>query len=326
MNRFKGIAMIISGAALWGATGPLMEWLFGVYGVSVSFLITLRLAVAGVLLLVFLKMKGVAILSVFHGGIWVRQLLIFSVLGMLGVQFSFVSSIETSNAVVATLFQFLAPVYIICFISLRYKKFPPKYQIIGMAGTIAGLFLLLTNGRLDGLAISGIALFWGIMVGLAFAFYTLYPGRLMEEWGVLLIVGWSMLFGGIFLGLVHPVFMSDDWHLLAQPSVALGILAVIIIGTLAFVLFLSSMRFISPVEASILSAFEPLTAMIISALWFGQFLAPLQLSGAAIMLVFVTWLSLAGTGEKKTGKYQKDTASEGDSGFHRRAKQAGARK
>lgn len=295
MNRVKGIAMILSGASLWGATGPLMEWLFEAYGLSVSFLLTLRLTIAGILLLVFLKFKKVKILSVFHGGIWVRQLLIFSVLGMLGVQYSFVSSIETSNAVVATLFQFLAPVYLILFISMRHKKFPPKYQLIGMIGTMAGLFLLLTNGRLDELAISGIALFWGVMVGLAFAFYTLYPGRLMEEWGVLLIVGWSMLFGGIFLGVVNPVFKSADWPLLAQPGVSLGILAVIIIGTLAFVLFLSSMRFILPVEASILSAFEPLTAMVISALWFGQFLAPIQLAGAAIMLVFVTWLSLAGT-------------------------------
>lgn len=299
MDRVKGITMILSGAALWGATGPLMEWLFEAYGISVSFLLTLRLIIAGVLLLGFLKMKRVKILSVFHGGIWVRQLLIFSVLGMLGVQFSFVSSIETSNAVVATLFQFLAPVYLILFISLRHKKFPPKYQLIGMIGTMAGLFLLLTNGRLDELAISGIALFWGIMVGLAFAFYTLYPGRLMEEWGVLLIVGWSMLFGGIFLGVVNPIFLSNDWPILAEPGASLGILAVIIIGTLAFVLFLSSMRFILPVEASILSAFEPLTAMIISALWFGQFLQPIQLGGAAIMLVFVTWLSLAGNGESK---------------------------
>ncbi|HSJ37724.1 MAG TPA: EamA family transporter [Planococcus sp. (in: firmicutes)] len=299
MNRVKGIAMILSGAALWGATGPLMEWLFAEYGLSVSFFLTLRLIVAGVLLLAFLKLKKVKIFSIFHGGIWVRQLLIFSVLGMLGVQFSFVSSIATSNAVVATLFQFLAPVYIILFISLMHKKFPPKYQVIGMAGTMAGLFLLLTNGRLDELVISGVALFWGVMVGLAFAFYTLYPGRLMAEWGVLLIVGWSMLFGGIFLGLANPVFLSNDWPLLAQPVVSLGILAVIVIGTLAFVLFLSSMRFILPVEASILSAFEPLTAMVISALWFGQFLAPIQLGGAAIMLVFVTWLSLAGTGEAK---------------------------
>lgn len=251
------------------------------------------------MLLIFLKMKKVKILRVFHGGIWVRQLLIFSVLGMLGVQFSFVSAIETSDAVVATLFQFLAPVYIIFFISLRNKKMPPHYQLIGMAGTLAGLFLLLTNGRLDELIISGPAIFWGVMVGLAFAFYTLYPGRLMEEWGVLLIVGWSMLFGGIFLGVVNPVFLSDEWPLLAVPGVLWGILAVIIIGTLAFVLFLSSMRFISPVETSILSAFEPLTAMIISALWFGQFLAPVQIGGTIIMLVFVTWLSLAGTGKVK---------------------------
>lgn len=299
MNRLKGIAMILSGAALWGATGPLMEWIMGVYGVSVSFMLTLRLIIAGVMLLVFLKMKKVKILSVFHGGIWVRQLLMFSVLGMLGVQFSFVSAIESSNAVVATLFQFLAPLYIILFLSLRLNKLPPAYQIVGMAGTLAGLFLLLTNGRLDELTVSGPALFWGLMVGIAFAFYTLYPGRLMAEWGVLLIVGWSMLLGGIFLGTVNPIFLSDEWPLLTEPGVSIGIFAVIIIGTMAFILFLSSMRFISPVETSILSAFEPLTAMVITAVWFGHFLTPVQLVGTVIMLVFVTWLSLAGSGNKK---------------------------
>lgn len=300
MNRLKGIAMILSGAALWGATGPLMEWALAVYGISVSFLLTIRLTVAGILLLAFLKMKKVRILSVFRGGIWVRQLLIFSVLGMLGVQFSFVSAIEASNAVVATLLQFLAPIYIIAFVSLRQKKWPPVYQVLGMAGTLAGLFLLLTNGQPDKLVISGMALFWGLMVGLAFAFYTLYPGQLMQEWGVLLIVGWSMFFGGIFLGIINPVFLSDEWPLLADFNVILVILSIIIIGTMAFILFLSSMRFISPVETSILSAFEPLTAMILSAFWFGQLLEPVQLAGAFVMLAFVTWLSLAG--ERKTAE------------------------
>ncbi|WP_033541443.1 DMT family transporter [Planococcus sp. CAU13] len=304
MDRIKGIAMIITGAALWGASGPMMEWVMDVYGISVSFLLTLRLIIAGVLLLIFLKLRNVKILSVFHGGIWVRQLLVFSVLGMLGVQFSFVSAIESSNAVVATLFQFLAPLYIILFISTKHKKMPPAYQIIGMGGTLAGLFLLLTNGRFDELTVSGTALFWGVMVGLTFAFYTLYPSRLMAEWGVLLIVGWSMLFGGIFLGVVNPVFLSDDWPLLAEPGVSFGIIAIIIVGTLAFILFLSSMRFISPVETSILSAFEPLTAMVITAVWFGQFLAPVQIIGTFIMLVFVTWLSFAGT--RKTGELAEE--------------------
>ena len=308
MDRAKGIAMILIGAGLWGATGPLMEWTMGVYGISVSFLLTIRLTVAGAALLLFLKLKKVPITAVFRGGIWVRQILLFSVFGMLGVQYSFVAAIEASNAVVATLLQFLAPVFIILFVSFRQKKLPPSYQIIGMAGTLAGLFLLLTNGKPDELVISGTALFWGLLVGLAFSFYTLYPARLMQEWGVLLIVGWSMFFGGIFLGIINPVFLSGEWPLLADYTLVLAIITIIVIGTMAFILFLSSMRFISAVETSILSSFEPLTAMVISIFWFGQLLTPLQLGGALAMLIFVTWLSLAGNRETKENKTKNSEA------------------
>lgn len=302
MERLKGIAMILIGAMLWGASGPLMEWTMEVYGISVSFLLTIRLTVAGLFLLLFLKLKGVRITAIFRNKMWIRPLLIFSVLGMLGVQYSFVAAIEASNAVVATLMQFLAPVYIIAFVSLTHKKLPPVYQIIGMAGTLAGLFLLLTNGRPDQLIISGEAFFWGILVGLAFTFYTLYPAQLMQEWGVLLVVGWSMLFGGIFLGLVNPIFLSDEWPVLAQWPVIGSIFAIIVVGTAAFILFLSSMRYITAVETSILSSMEPLTAMVISVFWFGQVLSPIQLFGAFAMLVFVTWLSLAGNPKKKTAQ------------------------
>ena len=299
MERLKGISMILIGAILWGATGPLMEWAMVVYGISVPFFLTIRLTVAGLLLLLFLKIKRVRVTAIFRNKYWIRPLLIFSILGMLGVQYSFVAAIEASNAVVATLMQFLAPVYIILFVSITHKKMPPSYQVVGMAGTLAGLFLLLTNGRPDQLIISGEAFFWGILVGLAFTFYTLYPARLMREWGVLVVVGWSMLFGGIFLGVVNPIFLSDEWSILAEPPVIGVIFAITIIGTVAFVLFLSSMRYITPVETSILSSLEPLTAMVISMFWFGQVLSPIQLLGALGMLIFVTWLSLAGNSKKK---------------------------
>lgn len=299
MERLKGIAMILSGAMLWGATGPLIEWTMGEFGISVSFLLTIRLTIAGLLLLFFLKMKNVEITAIFRGKIWIVPLIIFALFGMLGVQFSFVAAIEASNAVVATLLQFLAPIYVILFVSLRQRKLPPGYQVVGMIGTLAGLFLLLTNGKPDQLIISGEALFWGVLVGLTFAFYTLYPARLMQEWGVLLVVGWSMLLGGVFLGFADPIFLSDEWPKLSNGGLAVAIFAIIVIGTIAFVLFLSSMRYITAVETSILSSFEPLTAMVISIFWFNQLLATFQLAGALIMLVFVTWLSLAGEAKTK---------------------------
>ncbi|MEK5145892.1 EamA family transporter [Psychrobacillus sp. FSL K6-4615] len=293
-SRSKGILLIILGSILWGATGPMMEWILNNTNLSVSFFLTVRLITAGLCILFFLSITGKQIFLIWKDISWLKQLVVFSVLGMLGVQYTFVAAIEASNASIATLLQFLGPVYIILFLSWKNKIFPPKYQIIGIIGTLIGLFLLLTNANVKVLLISKEALLWGLAVGVAFSIYTVYPARLMKEWGVLLIVGWGMLIGGVVLAGVTQVWKSDEWTHLTVFPINLIVVIIILIGTIAFILFLSSMKYITAVETSILSSIEPLTAMIISVFWFGQILGSWQYIGVIIMLLFVTWLSIAG--------------------------------
>jgi drug/metabolite transporter (DMT)-like permease len=257
-------------------------------------MLTVRLILAGIILLSFLFLTKKDVTSIWKYPVWWRKLVTFGVLGMLGVQYSFVAAIDASNAVVATLLQFLAPIFIIIFVSISYRKWPPKYQVLGILGTLIGLFLLLTNASFETLLVSSEALLWGVAVGLTFAFYTLYPAAIMKEWGVLIVVGWGMLIGGIVLGVISQVWSSDEWSLLLDPKIALMLTAIIFFGTAAFVLFLSSMKYITAVETSVLSSMEPLTAMIISVIWLGRTLAIWQIVGIIIMLVCVTWLSVEG--------------------------------
>ncbi|HBJ01930.1 DMT family transporter [Lysinibacillus sp. UBA5990] len=294
MQRLKGIIFIVSGAILWGATGPLMEWLLNHTSLTVSFMLTIRLSVAGMILLTYLLLTGKNIFGIWQHKLWGRQLIVFGIVGMLGVQFAFVAAIHESNAVLATLLQFLAPIFVVAYVSLSLMKWPPKYQVIGIIGTLMGLFLLLTNASFDSLLISPKALLWGVAVGLTFAFYTLYPARLMREWNVLLVVGWGMLIGGLTLGIVSRVWLSNQWVVFNDFKTLLLMIALIFFGTVAFILFLSSMKYITAVETSILSSIEPLTAMIISVIVFGTSLGFWQLVGVFVMLVCVTWLSIAG--------------------------------
>ena len=295
MKRLKGIIFIVSGAMLWGATGPLMEWLLNHTPLTVSFMLTIRLSVAGILLLTYLLLTGKNIFGIWQHKLWGRQLIVFGIAGMLGVQFTFVAAINESNAVLATLLQFLAPIFVVAYVSLSLKKWPPKYQVLGIIGTLIGLFLLLTNASFESLLISPKALLWGVGVGLTFAFYTLYPARLMKEWSVLLVVGWGMLVGGFTLGLVSRVWQqSTQWVVLVDFKILMLLVALIFFGTVAFILFLSSMKYITAVETSILSSIEPLTAMVISVIVFGTSLGFWQLIGVFVMLVCVTWLSIAG--------------------------------
>lgn len=293
-KRLKGIIMIIIGSMLWGATGPMMEWVLSSSHMSVSFMLTIRLLLAGFLILCFLVVTKRDIYAIWKQPYWWIKLVIFSVFGMLGVQYTFVAAIHASNAVLATLLQFLAPIFVVLYVSFSQKMFPPRYQIFGILGTLIGLFLLLTNGSISNLLVSPVALLWGLGVGLTFAFYTLYPTSVMNEWGVLVVIGWSMLIGGLLLGFSKGFWEFKQYALLAESDTNLMILAIIFFGTIAFILFLSSMKYISPVETSILSSFEPLTAMFISVIWLGSVLAGVQIIGIILMILCVVWLSIEG--------------------------------
>jgi drug/metabolite transporter (DMT)-like permease len=295
MNRLKGIVMIIAGAMLWGATGPMIEWLLDNTEMTVQFMLVIRLLFAGALLLTALKIQGKRITLPWRTKFWARQLLIFGIVGMLGVQYTFVATINVSSAVIATLFQFLAPIYIILFVSWMHRKLPPVAQVAGMFVTLVGLFFLLTNGSLSGITISKGTVLWGLVLGFTFSFYTLYPSRLMHEWGVLVSVGWAMLIGGIALLIMNPISVVKQSYLLTEWNTALMLFLIIIVGTSAFILFLASMKYITAIETSILSSFEPLTAIIISMIWFGQVLGAWQLVGAVVMLIGVTQISIAGS-------------------------------
>ncbi|PIC57715.1 EamA family transporter [Sporosarcina sp. P12(2017)] len=303
MLRLKGIIMIIIGSMLWGATGPMMEWILNHSEMSVSMMLILRLSIAGGALLLLLKAKGIQVGRPMRQKLWLRKMVMFGVIGMLGVQFGFVQTIAHSDAVVATLFQFVAPVYIIILLSIFQKSFPPGSQVIGMVIALFGLILLLTNGSFSSISLSTTAIVWGVIVGFAFTFYTLYPVVLMAEWGVLLVVGWGMFIGGMTLFIINlPMFFMNLGSLLDGPAMGM-LLLVIIMGTLAFIMFLQSMNYISPVETSVLSSFEPLTAMIVSVFWLGQAMGVWQLTGAAIMLVGVVWLSIGGNRKKKSAPF-----------------------
>ena len=163
-----------------------------------------------------------------------------------------------------------------------------------------GLFLLLTNGSLSTILVSTDALIWGVFLGLTYAFYTLYPARLMAEYGVILIIGWGMIISGVIFSIMGEVWMVEQWKLLANPLNLLLIFAISIFGSTAYILFLTSLKYITPVETSILSSFEPLTAMAISFIWLGATLLKWQLVGIVLMLIFVAYLSIAGRKKSKS--------------------------
>jgi drug/metabolite transporter (DMT)-like permease len=284
--------MIISGATLWGLTGPMIQWLFLNSDLSASDYLVVRLLLAGLLILSFLYFSRQNIFGIWKSPRHFVQLIIFAVLGMLGAQYVFVETVRISNAVTATLFQFLGPDLITLYVTIQCKKLPSKMQLLAVLAALVGTYFLITNGSFQNIILSRRAVFFGMLTAIGFAFYTLHPTSLIKQWGTNVIVGWGMLLGGIVLYFLNQPF---SFTYIAQ-SLTFGtfsmLMLIIISGSLSFILYIGSLKYLSPTETSILSSIEPLVAAIVSMVWLKESFFAYQLLGGLWIVVAVIFLTM----------------------------------
>ncbi|HDY9583733.1 TPA: EamA family transporter [Staphylococcus argenteus] len=291
--RLKGILLAITGACLWGLGGTVSDFLFKHHNIDIDWYVTARLVISGIFLLIMYKMMQPkrSIFSVFQDRQMLGKLLIFSILGMLVVQYAYMASINTGNAAIATLLQYIAPVYIIVWFVLRGVAKLTLFDVLAIVMTLVGTFLLLTNGSFSNLVVNPASLFWGILAGVALAFYTIYPSKLLNRYGSILIVGWAMLISGIAMNLRHPIWQINisEWGL----STILFLLFGIIGDTaLAFYFFIDSLQYISAKETTLFGTVEPVVAVIASSLWLHVAFKSFQIVGIILIMILILLLSL----------------------------------
>lgn len=150
-KRMTGIVFVLLGASFWGIGGTASDYLFENDGINVNWFVSTRLVISGLLLLgIQMLLTGKrTIFTIWKDTNSRLPLIIFSLFGMLLVQYTFMASIEAGNAAIATLLQYLAPVYILIWLIIRgYQKFQLSDLMVILL-TVVGTLLLLTNGSFE---------------------------------------------------------------------------------------------------------------------------------------------------------------------------------
>src|SRR5699024_5036389 len=95
-NRRKGIILAIVGAFFWVVGGAASDYLFTFKNVSVDWFVTTRLLISGIFLLIVHRFMTahIPVFSIFQEIFVVIRLAVFSILGMILVQYSYMASID----------------------------------------------------------------------------------------------------------------------------------------------------------------------------------------------------------------------------------------
>lgn len=287
----RGPLLCIFSACLWGFTGTVGQFLFQQMVISSKWLASNRMLAAGILLLIYIYWRrGKEIFDIWKNKKDAKDMLLFSLIGMLFMQYGYFLAIGHSNAATATVLQYLAPVMIVIYVSIRYHKMPSFFEFAAVLCALMGTFLLATHGNVKSLSISPLALFWGLLSAVALAFYTVFPKNLLQKYDTILLIAWGMLIGGICTNFVAPF-----WHLEGTFNfVSIGcILFVIFFGAiLPYLTFLYGVKYIGPTKSSLLASVEPLSSTAASVLWLHTHLESIDYIGIACIIATVFLLSI----------------------------------
>lgn len=211
------------------------------------------------------------------------QLIIFGLVGMLAVQYTYMASIKHGNSAVATLLQYLSPVMIMIYIALRKQSVLTRNDLACAVLALSGCFFLLTNGSLTRLSVSSLAVIWGLLSGVSAAFYTLYAVQLIKKYDSLVVVGWAMIIGGLGMSFIHPPWKMNFASITLETYGYL--IFTILFGTLiAFWFYIASLKSLTPKETSLLGSAEPLAAVGTTVIWLHEPFGFYQWIGMACIL------------------------------------------
>lgn len=282
--------MAAGAGVFWGSMGVGAQYLLHYCRFSALDLVSIRMVIAGTLFLILARtVFGKDVVAPLLNRWNFIQILIAG-FAVLTSQLTFMLAISYSNAGTAAIMLTLVPLFCAAWLAFAEHRPLSKKEFYCFILATVGVFFIVTKGEFSDLDFSYGGVAWGLVSALFSAFYSIQPRKVIAKVGVEPVVGWGMFFAGIFACIVNPPWTLDV--IVSAKSVA-AFSYVVIVGTIfAFWCYLSSLKYISPVIVGLLVCLEPLTAYVLTVLFFGQHLGIYELFGICLVMANVIWLSI----------------------------------
>lgn len=288
-KKEKGTMMTLAAGLAWGISGISGQYLMS-HGVHVNLLTSLRLLITGIFLLSLARSKQKEhLVAAWKQPKFLKQVLLFSIFGLVLNQYAFLRAIHLTNAGTATVLQYMAPILILSIVCILNRQRPTSFEIIAIAMAILGTYMIATHGKLGSLAITPKGLMWGLGSAITYSIYILLPVKLIHEWGSTIVIGSGMFIGGILFSLV-----TKAWQYPLQINVMsiLAYIGIIGIGTIfAYTFFLKGVSIVGTVKGSLLASVEPVSSVFLTVLVLGEIFYPIDLLGMLFIFLAVTLIS-----------------------------------
>lgn len=275
LPKVQGLVAIFLAAVLWSTTGVLARYA----SVSVDPLVTVAIKTA----------LGAAILAGIGRKVIFRiKPSDFKALALPGIAYGttayfFVLAVANTTIANTYFLYYSEPIFVAILAFLFFRKLLSRNLAAALAMVIAGLFLLFSPSSSAGTLIGNI---YALAGGLTYAIYIIACERAGPNRASRTITFWSFLFGFLFVGamiLVLRVSATASTIKAAFPFILLYAL----IDTIAYLLLNKGLKTVDASVAGTVLASEPILAVGLGYLFFGETLSVAAGLGAALILTGV---------------------------------------
>ena len=285
----RGYLLAMLAAAGWAAGGLTAKWLFITTGAELD---PATLSAARALLSTTMLLGFLAIFRRRELVVRLRDLpflIIFGVLGLALVHFTYFATIQLTSVPTAILLEYLAPILVLGVSVVALGERMTWALPIGVALSVTGCALMVGAIGGDGLRVSPAGIAWGLSSAVFFALYTVmgkYAARRFSPWTLLTYgLGAATVFWLVYLGGPEPIIdVLRDGRTFAAVAVMALVSTIVPFGA-----FLAALHHIDATKASITATLEPVLAGIATYLIPVLYapLTALQLLGGTLVIAAV---------------------------------------
>ncbi len=292
LNHFRGEIYLITGALFFSFNGVISTLVLD--HLSPFRLTQVRCLGAFAILFLIVASRNFQSLKATR-----RELPILVLLGIVGfaaVQGGYFLGIQRGVPLsLVLIIEFTAPIWIVLWIKFVQKKAVPNGMWGGIALAFVGLIFIARVW--DGFTFDLIGMLGALISAFAIAVYFLVGSKVGEKRSAQSITVWGLGIAGLMWAIVMPVWQFP-FEVFTMDMNLQGIFDgtfvpgwvlfawIILMGTIVPYLFvISGMLKLTPSKSSVIGMLEPVMAGVFAWIWLAQSWAPIQLGGAAIVLV-----------------------------------------
>ena len=279
-NNFvmKGFAFAALSAICYG-TNPLGALHLYAQNYSPETVLFYRFFTAALLLFVVILAKGS------HFKISFRE---FGALVAFGFLFAvssltYYASFKYMDAGLASTLLFLYPLEVSVLMAVFFKEKIKTWTIVSIAVSMAGVALLYRGG--DGVPLSTVGLMLAFASSISYAIYMVMANRIKLQMGSVKMTFYAICFCLVFLLLYSVTLGSGLPPLFTQASSwGWGFMLGLVPTVLSLIFMVKAVKIIGSTPTAILGALEPVTAVTIGVLVFGEVLTGRLIAGILLIL------------------------------------------